>query len=74
MRIEVQYFEGCPNHAPAIELVRQLLKEEAISAEVSEVNVSDASTAQDLGFLALRASAWMGWMWNQPHVPYTTTE
>src|SRR5260370_42562099 len=51
MRIEVLYFEGCPNHAPALELVRQVLKEEAISAEVSEVNVSDASTAQELGFL-----------------------
>jgi copper chaperone CopZ len=51
MKIEVLYFEGCPNHKPAIELVQQVLKEEAISAEVSEVNVSDASTAQELGFL-----------------------
>src|SRR5260370_2082042 len=51
MRIEVLYFEGCPNHAPALELVQQVLKEEAISAEVSEVNVSDASAAQELGFL-----------------------
>ena len=51
MRIEVLYFEGCPNHEPAVERVQQVLKEEAISAEVLEVKVSDASTAQEFGFL-----------------------
>src|SRR6266851_4989623 len=51
MRIEVLYFEGCPNYEPAVERVQQVLKEEAISAEVSEINLSDASTAQELGFL-----------------------
>src|SRR5258707_482763 len=51
MRIEVLYFEGCPNHEPAVERVQQVLKEEAVSAEVLQVNVGDASTAQQLGFL-----------------------
>jgi copper chaperone CopZ len=51
MRIEVLYFDGCPNHKPVVERVQELLRDEAISAEVVEVNVSDASTAQELDFL-----------------------
>ena len=51
MKIEVLYFDGCPNHKPAVERVQQLLREEGASAEVLEVNVSDASIAQKVGFL-----------------------
>jgi hypothetical protein len=41
MKIEVLYFDGCPNHKPAVERVQQLLAEEGVSAEVVEVNVSN---------------------------------
>ena len=51
MRIEVLYFEGCPNHKPAFERVQEVLKEEGISAEVSEVNVADTAKAQEVSFL-----------------------
>jgi hypothetical protein len=51
MKIEVLYFEGCRNHKPSVERVRQLLREEELSAEVLEVHVSDASVAQKVGFL-----------------------
>jgi hypothetical protein len=34
MRIEILYFDGCPNHKPAIERVQELLHEEVVSAEV----------------------------------------
>jgi copper chaperone CopZ len=51
MKIEVLYFEGCPNHKPAIARIDELVKAEGISAEVSEVNVPDASVAQEVGFL-----------------------
>jgi Domain of unknown function (DUF2703) len=51
MKIEVLYFEGCPNHKPAIARIDELVKAEGISAEVSEVNVRDASVAQEVGFL-----------------------
>src|SRR5579885_513065 len=51
MKIEVLYFDGCPNHEPAVERVQHLLREEGVSAEVLEVNVSDASIAQRVGFL-----------------------
>lgn len=46
MKIEVFYFDGCPNHKPAVERVRQVLAEEGLSAEVLEVNVSESSIAQ----------------------------
>jgi hypothetical protein len=51
MKIEVLYFDRCPNHKPAVERLQQLLTEEGVSAEVLEVNVSDASIAQRVGFL-----------------------
>jgi hypothetical protein len=51
MKIEVFYFDGCPSHKPALERVRQVLAEEGLSAEVLEVNVSEPSIAQKVGFL-----------------------
>src|SRR5215472_13342072 len=51
MKIEVLYFDGCPNHKPAVDRLQQLLREEGVSAELLEVKVSDASIAQEFGFL-----------------------
>jgi len=51
MKIEVLYFDGCPNHKPAVERMQEVLHEEGISAEVLEVNVSYAAVAQELGFM-----------------------
>ena len=51
MKIEVLYFDGCPNHKPAVERVQQVLAEEGLSAEVLEVNVSGPSIAQNVRFL-----------------------
>lgn len=51
MKAEILYFEGCPNHRPAVERVREVLKEEGLTAEVVEVNVPDEPTAKSVGFL-----------------------
>src|SRR5258708_20059122 len=51
MKIEILYFDGCPNHKPAVERVQELLREEGVSANVLEVNVSDASAASRIAFL-----------------------
>lgn len=51
MKTEILYFEGCPNHRPALERVREVLKEEGLTAEVVEVNVPDEAIARALGFL-----------------------
>ena len=51
MKIEVLYFDDCPNHQPAVERVREVLREEGIPEEVSEVNVPNDAAARTLGFL-----------------------
>jgi copper chaperone CopZ len=51
MKIEVLYFDGCPNHRPTVERVREVLGEEGIEAAVLEVNVQNEATARNVGFL-----------------------
>src|SRR5260370_24577694 len=51
MKIEVLYFEGCANHKPAVARSDEIVKAEGISAEVSEVNVPNDSTAHEVRFL-----------------------
>ncbi|MCI0417767.1 MAG: hypothetical protein L0387_12930 [Acidobacteria bacterium] len=51
MKVEVFYFEDCPNHGLAVQRVKEILKEESVAAEVIEVNVPDQATALALRFL-----------------------
>jgi hypothetical protein len=51
MKVEVLYFKGCPNHQPVVEQVRQVLRSEQINVPVDEVEVTDATMAQRVGFL-----------------------
>lgn len=51
MKVEVLYFEGCPNHAPALEMVRRVLERERIEAEVRSIEVPDEKIAGSLRFL-----------------------
>src|SRR5437660_2019193 len=51
MRVEILYFSGCPNHAPAVNCVREVLAQEESQAEMIEVEVRDVATAQRIGFL-----------------------
>jgi hypothetical protein len=51
MKIEILYFDGCPNHRPAAELVHGVLRELGVSAIVAEVAVPDAATAEATRFL-----------------------
>ena len=53
MKVEVLYFSGCPNHLQAVDRVREVLAEEGTQAEMLEVEVKDAATAQQVGFLGL---------------------
>jgi hypothetical protein len=50
MKIEVLYFENCPNHVPALERIHQVLRKEGCDAEVTEVLVPDVETAHKVGF------------------------
>jgi len=51
MKVEVFYFDGCPNHGPTLERVKEALQQEGLAAEVVEINVPDDATARSLGFL-----------------------
>jgi hypothetical protein len=51
MRVEILYFEGCPNHPPTVELVRRAIDECGVSAQLEEVEVRDQADAGRLRFL-----------------------
>ena len=51
MTVEILYFSDCPNHALAVESVREVLRQEAAPADIVEVEVKDTATAQQVGFL-----------------------
>ncbi len=51
MRVEVLYFEGCPNHAPTVERVRAELGSHGLSKEIEEIEIHDQTEAESLGFL-----------------------
>ena len=51
MRIEVLYFENCPNHLPTLERIHQVLREEGRDADVRAMLVPDVETAHNVRFL-----------------------
>ncbi len=50
MKIEVLFFRGCPNHPPAVDRVKTVLRQEGLSGELSEIEISDAAMAKALKF------------------------
>ena len=50
MKIEFLYFRDCPNYLPALDRLRAVLCQEGLTAEVSEIDVKDASAARALKF------------------------
>jgi hypothetical protein len=46
--VEVLYFEGCPNHRPALELVERTSRQLGIETELRLIAVPDQETAQRL--------------------------
>ncbi len=49
--IRVLYFEGCPNHEPTLSLVRRVVADLELDAQVEPVAVKDAEDAKRLRFL-----------------------
>ena len=49
--VEIFYFDGCPNHHPAIALVERVSRALGIKPNVQLVNVPDQEAAQRLRFL-----------------------
>lgn len=50
MKIEILWVPGCPNAAPALRRLRDVLATEGLRAEIQETVVSDAATASRLHF------------------------
>jgi hypothetical protein len=50
-RVEILYFDGCPNHEPARELVERLARQLRIEPEVRLVEVGSPEAAAELRFL-----------------------
>lgn len=51
MKIEVLYFESCPNHGPAMEMVREILNSLGCEGDVREVEVRTQAEAEAIGFV-----------------------
>ena len=51
MKIEVLYFEGCPNHKPAVARVLSVMREQGIAEPVAEVEIRDTEAAKAARFL-----------------------
>ncbi len=49
--VEILYFDGCPNHEPALSLVERISRELGIEPRVELVNVSDQEASRRLRFL-----------------------
>ncbi len=45
------YFDGCPNHAPARDLVESVLSERRIVAQIRDIEITDSADARDKRFL-----------------------
>ncbi len=50
MRIEFLYWRGCPSHPEALALLREVLAERGVDAEVIEHEVTSDEEAQRLSF------------------------
>lgn len=49
--VEILYFEGCPNHHPALALVERVSRELGIEPEIRLENVPDQEGARRMRFL-----------------------
>jgi len=51
MQIDILYFDGCPNHAPTVARVQQVLADLALQAEVQHIAVASNEDAIQQCFL-----------------------
>jgi len=51
VKIDVLFFEGCPNHEPTVELTRRVLADLGIEAQMNEVPVESIEEAEAHRFL-----------------------
>jgi hypothetical protein len=50
MKIELLYVAECPNHLPAVEIIQDVLREQGLSEEIQQIEVTDGEQAVALCF------------------------
>ena len=50
MEIEFLYFEGCPHHEPALQLLKKVMAGEGIASPIKKIDVVSDSMAQEVRF------------------------
>lgn len=50
MKIELLWFEDCPNHEAAVRMVREVLEETGVTADLARVEVPDLETGNRVTF------------------------
>jgi hypothetical protein len=50
MKIEFLYFEGCPHHEPALQLLEKVMTKEGIASSVKKTDVVSELMAQQVRF------------------------
>lgn len=51
MKIELFYFEGCPGHEPALNVLKEVLEEEEVEASIKKINVDSDELVKRHQFL-----------------------
>jgi len=51
MRIEVLYFDGCPNHVPTMARVKQVMADLGLQGGIEEIQVTSLEDVQRFRFL-----------------------
>lgn len=51
MRVEILYVHGCPHYGKALTRLRQVLQEQRVEAEITELEISNRDAAEATGFL-----------------------
>jgi hypothetical protein len=51
MKIDVLYFQGCPNHEPTIQRVRQVINRLGVTADIREVELTRNDDAAAMKFV-----------------------
>ncbi len=51
MKIELLYFDACPNYKKTLEDVNEVLKQEGVEAEIEMIRVETQEEAEKLSFL-----------------------
>jgi hypothetical protein len=66
--VEILYFDGCPNHHPAVALVERVSRELGLEPELRLLNVPDQAAAQRQRFLG-SPTIRVGGVDVDPHTP-----